>query len=32
LQSWQGTALTIVIPEMIERLGDKRLEGTHLAR
>jgi hypothetical protein len=32
LQSWQGTALTIVIPEMIERLGDGRLEGTRLAR
>lgn len=25
LQSWQGTALTVVIPEMIERLEDKRL-------
>ncbi len=25
LQAWQGTALTIVIPDMIERLEDKRL-------
>jgi hypothetical protein len=24
LQSWQGTALTVVIPEMIERLDDRR--------
>jgi hypothetical protein len=24
LQSWQGTALTVVIPEMIERLEEKR--------
>jgi hypothetical protein len=27
LQSWQGTALTIELPEMIERLEDRRLQG-----
>ena len=27
LQSWQGTALTIDLPEMIERLEDGRLQG-----
>ncbi|WP_414472838.1 thermonuclease family protein [Microvirga sp. M2] len=27
LQSWQGTALAIDLPEMIERLEDRRLQG-----
>jgi len=32
LQSWQGTALTVDSPEMIERLEEKSREDTRLAR
>lgn len=32
LQPWQGTALTVVIPDMIERLESRHLEGRRLAR
>lgn len=32
LQSWQGTALTVDLPEMIERLEDESREGRRLAR